>query len=86
MPKNIKYNFKKINSIQELYRYYDNECVVALYIFKSGWKNKYNCVLEWGEYGTSESNVYNAEEIKYFYGINLFLRKEKLIKINESTL
>jgi len=69
-----------------LYKYYDSDNVVSLSIFNSGWDNKYQCVKEWGEYEMSESNIYTPEEINIIYGINIFLRKEKLLKINESIL
>jgi len=74
------------NKSGELNTYHDEKNVVALYIFKSGWKGKYECVEEWGEYGSSDSNLYTAEDINHIYGINTYLRKEKLNKINECTL
>lgn len=81
----VKYNFVQ-NKFGDLCRYYDKDNVVSLSIFKSGWDNIYNCVLEWGEYEQSEMKTYTANEIEKFYGIKTFSRKEKLIKINESPL
>jgi hypothetical protein len=81
----IKYNFKKYKSIN-FYKYYDTEAVMALTIFESGWSGKYQCIEEWGEYGSTEQHLYTSEEISKIYGIKSFSRKEKLIKINESTL
>jgi hypothetical protein len=81
----VKYNFVQIKK-GELNKYYDKGNVVALYIFKSGWFNLYNCVLEWGEYEQSEIKNYTPFQIERIYGIKTFSRKEKLLKINESTL
>ena len=81
----VKYNFIQYKS-GELNRYYDKGNVVSLSIFKSGWENLYNCVLEWGEYEMSEVKTYTANEIEKFYGITTYSRKEKLNKINESSL
>ena len=80
-----KFNFIKCKSVI-LHRYYDATNVVSVSIFKSGWKNKYQCVEEWGEYETTEHHLYTAEEISKYYGIKTFSRKEKLDKINESSL
>ena len=80
-----KFNFNSYKS-GTVYSYYDKENVVSIRIFKSGWKGKYNCILEWGEYETTDSHIYTAEQIYQHYGITIFLRKEKLIKINESLL
>lgn len=80
-----KFNFIKCKSVI-LHRYYDATNVVSVSIFKSGWKNKYQCVEEWGEYETTEHHLYTAEEISKYYGIKTFSRKEKLDRINESSL
>ena len=79
----IKYNFKKYES-KNSYKYYDTEGVVSLTIFESGWSGMYQCIEEWGEYGSTEQHLYNSEQIFKIYGIKSFSRKEKLIKINES--
>ena len=55
------------NKSGELNTYHDEKNVVALYIFKSGWKGKYECVEEWGEYGSSDSNLYTAEDINHIF-------------------
>ena len=85
-----KYNFiqtkRGLLNNDALFSYYDKENVVALYIFKSGWFNLYNCVLEWGEYERSDLNTLTPYQIEKFYGIKTFSRKEKLKKINESIL
>ena len=81
-----KYNFLKTQSNINLYKYYDKENVVALYIFKSGWKDFYHCILEWGEYENTDILQLRANDIFNFYGIKTFSRKEKLKKINESLL
>jgi len=80
-----KYNFVLIKS-NKIYSYYDEEGVVSLKIIKSGWTDKYDCILEWGEYGNAEIYIYTSEEINKYYGICTFSRKEKLKKINESIL
>lgn len=80
-----KYNFVQYQS-GILNSYYDKENVVSIHIFKSGWKGKYECVMEWGEYGSSELFVRTAQEIENLYHIMTFSRKEKLIKISESIL
>jgi hypothetical protein len=80
----VKYNFIQTKR-GELNKYYDKDNVVVLYIFKSGWFNLYNCV-EWGEYGQSEIKHCTPFQIEKLYGIKTFSRKEKLLKINESTL
>ena len=82
---NAKYNFKKYKS-GNFYKYHDTENVVSLTIFPSGWKNEYQCIQEWGEYEQSEYHLYTSEQIFRIYGIKSFSRKEKLLKINESTL
>ena len=81
----VRFNFTQTKG-GVLNTFYDQHNVVALYIFKSGWKGKYECVEEWGEYENSNHNLYDAEDINHIYGINTFLRKEKLDKINECTL
>jgi hypothetical protein len=81
----IQYNFIKVKQ-GELCKYYDKDNVVVLYIFKSGWNNLYNCVFEWGEYGRSEIKICTPFQIEEYYGIRTFSRKDKLLKINESTL
>jgi len=80
-----KYHFIEENN-NKLYNFYDIDNVVSLIIFKSGWNDKYHCILEWGEHETTESHLYTSKEIEKKYGISTFLRKEKLIKINESIL
>ena len=82
---NTKYNFKKYKS-DNFYKYHDTENVVSLTIFKSGWSDMYQCIQEWGEYGSTDQHLYTSEEISKIYGIKSFSRKEKLIKINESSL
>lgn len=81
-----KYNFSKCKSSNDLHSYYDKENVVSLRIIKSGWKGKYDCILEWGEYEQADVNVFNGEQIRKYYGIYTFSRIEKLKKINENTL
>jgi len=88
---NVKYNFVQYKSPHffpgfNFYKYYDNEAVLSLTIFNSGWKGLYQCVEEWGEYGNSEYHLYTSEEIFKIYGIKTFSRKEKLKKINASIL
>lgn len=78
-----KYNFSKIKN-GETYRFVDLENAASLIIIKSGWKDRYDCVLEWGEYERADVDVYTAQEIQKYYGINTFLRKEKLIKIEKT--
>jgi hypothetical protein len=82
----LRFNFVRYNKIYGLAQYYDKNNIVALCIFISGWENKYHCVLEWGEYETTDHHLYSAEEIKKYYGVSTFLRKEKLYKINESMI
>ena len=80
-----KYNFVQYKSIN-FYKYYDIENVVSLTIFESGWRGEYHCIEEWGEYEKTEHNLYTADKIFKIYGIKSFSRKEKLKKINASTL
>lgn len=82
---NARYNFSQYNT-GKLNGYFDKQNVVMLYIFKSGWKGRYECVEEWGEYESSEHHLYTADDINHIYGINTYLRKEKLTKINERLL
>lgn len=77
-----KYNFTK-NKSGKIYSYTDIENAVCLHIIKSGWKGKYDCILEWGEYERVDVDVYTAEEIKHYYGINTFSRKEKLKQLSK---
>lgn len=81
----VKYNFVKTRS-GVLNNYVDIENALSLYIFKSGWKDKYECVLEWGEYERCEVNCYTGAQIESIYHITDFSRKEKLNKINDSIL
>jgi len=85
MKLSVRYNFIQ-SKTGKLNTYCDKENVVTLYIFKSGWKGHYECVEEWGEYQFSENHLYTSEDINHVYGINTYLRKEKLTKINECTL
>ena len=86
MKTHAKYHFVQTTKSEELNRYYDKDNVVALSIFKSGWFNLYNCVFEWGEYERSEIKHCTPFQIEQWYGIKTYSRKEKLLKINESTL
>jgi hypothetical protein len=79
--KKSKYNFIQTRT-GVLSSYYDRENVVSLTIFKSGWSNLYECILELGEYGTSQLSTLTPFEIQNIYGIKTFLIKEKLKKIN----
>jgi hypothetical protein len=79
-----KYNFSKIQN-GEVYRYVDMENAISLLIVKSGWKDKYDCIIESGEYGSVDVWLYTAQQIQKYYGITTFLRKEKLIKINKNS-
>lgn len=87
MKVKTRYNFVQ-SKFGELCKYYDRQNIVVLYIFKSGWSypQMYQCIEEWGEYEESEYHLYTAEDINHIYAINTLLRKEKLNKINESTL
>ena len=76
----LKYNFIQTKR-GELNKYYDKDNAVVLYIFKSGWYNLYNCVLEWCEYERSEIKTITPFQIEKWYGIKTFSRKEKLLKI-----
>jgi hypothetical protein len=78
-----RYNFSKIQN-GEVYRYVDMTNAFSLLIVKSGWNNKYDCILESGEYESVDVNLYTAQDIQKIYGITTFLRKEKLIKINKT--
>jgi hypothetical protein len=77
-----KYNFIS-NKSGKIYSYVDIENAVSLRIIESGWKGKYDCVLEWGEYERVDVNVYTGEEIKHYYGINTFSRREKLKQLSK---
>jgi len=77
-----KYNFVKYDN-HIMSSYYDRENPISLHIFKSGWENQYHCILEDGEWKTTESNIYTAEQINKYYGISDFLRKEKLNKLKD---
>lgn len=85
---NAKLNLVKIedNEKSTLHKYVDDDNVMHLYIFKSGWKDYYECIEEWGEYEKSELKLLDAKEISKIYGIKTFLRKEKINEINESLL
>ena len=63
-------------------QYYDEQNAVVLTIFKSGWRGRYHCILEWGEYEDTNHKLCSPNEIYEHYGINTLLRKEKLDKIN----
>lgn len=78
-----KYNFVLVKSTEDYYSYVDTENAVSLRIIESGWRGRYDCILEWGEYERADVDVYTVDEIQKYYGIKTFLRKEKLIKINE---
>lgn len=80
-----KYNFVKTRS-GVLSNYIDKENAISLYIFKSGWKDTYECVIEWGEYERSDVERYTGSQIESTYGIKDFSRKEKLNRINDSIL
>ena len=65
----------------KLYQYYDEEKCIRISIFKSGFVNFYTCVEE-DPYIGAKLNTYSAQEIFMEYGIDVFLRKEKLINLN----
>jgi len=81
-----KYNFVEYKSSGEVKKYYDKENVFALYIFKSGWEHLHHCILESGDFETVDYYTYTSEQIHKTFGIKSFSRKEKLNKINASTL
>lgn len=72
--------YKNIDN-NKYYQYTDEENCVRLTIFKSGFIDFYNCVEEDPHFG-AVVNTYNSQEIMQKYGIDIFLRKEKLIKLN----
>lgn len=81
------YNFKLINkNKQYIYKYYDEESVRVLYIFKSGWKDRYHCVVEDPQYQENYLNTFTSGEIEKNYNINTFSRINKLKKIYDSNL
>lgn len=80
-------NFKLIDKNKKnMYTYYDEETVKVLYIFESGWKNLYHCVVEDPQYEQSYLNTYSSEEIEKRYNIKTFSRIFKLKKIHDSNL
>jgi hypothetical protein len=81
----MKRNFKKEQINIKLYQYYDEENTISLTIFKSGWKNIYQCIEEDPIFGTI-IRTYSPEDIMSEYGINTFLRKQKLNTIDDSKL
>jgi hypothetical protein len=64
-------NFVKINSESEYHKYYDEQGIVLLHILKSGWEDKYHCILEFGEYDEFEHYLYTSQEIYEHYEINI---------------
>ena len=68
-----------------LYTYYDDENNMALHIFESGWKGYYQCIIESGEYETTDIFQYKAQQIETVYGIKTFTRKEKLNKLKNQS-
>ena len=81
----LKYKYKKIEKYEKLYKYYDEENCIIISIFKSGFIDFYTCVEEEPHFGAIVKTL-NAQEIMTEYGINTFLRKDKLNKINDSKL
>jgi len=75
----LKFKYSPLQK-NRIFEYYDEQNIVALHIFKSGWSNPqmYICVLEWGEWGDVDHHLYSAEEIKKQFGISTFSRLEKL--------
>jgi len=82
----LKYNFNEVDDTPNIHKYVDNDNLLVLFIFKSSWVRYYICVEEWGDEDTSELKCITAKEISKIYGINSFLRKEKINEINDSSL
>ena len=80
MKEYTMFNFKIYKSINNFNTYYDKKNIVALTIFSSGWKGKYHCIEEWGEY--ERHHLYTSEEISKTYRIKSFSRKISLSFIN----
>jgi hypothetical protein len=82
----LKYNFNEVDNSSNLHKYIDKYNSLVLYIFKSSWEKYYICVEEWGDEEKSELKCLTVKDINKIYGINNFLRKEKINEINESSL
>ena len=82
----LKYDFNEVDNTTNLHKYIDRDKLLVLFIFKSSWVKYYICVEEWGDEDESELKCLTAKDIKKIYGINSFLRKEKINEINESSL
>lgn len=81
------YNFKFLGkNKQNIYKFFDEDGVFVLYIFKSGWKSKYHCVIEDPQYEETYLKLYRAEDIEKIYGIKTFSRINKLKKLYDSNL
>ena len=82
----LKFDFTEVDDTPNLHKYVDKDNSLVLFIFKSSWVKYYMCVEEWGDEDQSELKCLTAKDIKKIYGINSFLRKEKINEINESSL
>lgn len=59
-----KFTFKKEGTIGTYISFYDSDSVCSLKIIQSGWRNKYHCILEWGEYEDVDYELYDKEQIQ----------------------
>jgi hypothetical protein len=64
MPQNLTFSFKRNRRQRNIYTYYDKGNAVQIHIFKSGWKNYYQCVIEWGEFEDSQIKTLTTEGIR----------------------
>jgi hypothetical protein len=61
-----RFHFKK-NVTGTFVSFYDEDCVATLKIIKSGWTDKYHCIVEWGEYEDADYELFTEEQIRERY-------------------
>jgi len=68
----FNFTFEKSED-QSIYKYYDKENVVILFILKSNFSQPtmYHCILEWGEYEDYNHYFLTIEEIEEQFNIKL---------------
>jgi len=78
----LEFDFKQTYGKKLLVSFYDENNIMVLYIFESGWKGYYHVILEFGETSDFKHYLYNGEQIAKKFGIQKFIRRQKLINLN----
>jgi hypothetical protein len=63
--------FEQVKKVEEVTHLTPEEGQYSITIIKSGWKNKYHVITEWGDTGESIHKIANQLELAQQYGLKM---------------